>query len=67
MNALFALAIGTVTLLAPSISWAQNGNMMGGGMWSDGWMGAYGWMWMPILLVIVVVGLVAWIVNRNGK
>jgi len=32
-----------------------------------GWMGGYGGPWLPILLLIVVVGVVAWIANRGGK
>jgi len=41
--------------------------MMNGGGRGSGWMGGYGGIWMPILLVVVVVVLVAWIVKRGGK
>jgi hypothetical protein len=37
--------------------------MMNGGMGGAGWMGGY---WGPVLLV-VVVGLVAWVVMRGRK
>jgi len=67
MKTLFVMTVGTVSLLATSVSWAQNGNMMNGGSWGSGWMGGYGGIWMPILLIIVVAGLVAWIVKRGGK
>ena len=67
MKTLLVMAVGTVSLLATSVSWAQNGNMMNGGTWGSGWMGGYGGIWMPILLIIVVAGLVAWIVKRGGK
>lgn len=67
MKTLLVMAVGTVSLLATSVSFAQNGNMMNGGTWGSGWMGGYGGIWMPILLVIVVAGLVAWIVKRGGK
>ena len=67
MKTLFVMAVGTVTLLATRVSWAQNGNMMNGGTWGSGWMGGYGGIWMPILLIIVVAGFVAWIVKRGGK
>ena len=67
MKTLLAIAVGTVPLLTTGVSLAQNGNMMNGGMWGSGWMGGYGGIWGPILLVIVVVGLVAWVVKRNGK
>ncbi len=40
--------------------------MMNGGMGGYGWMGAYGGYWVPVLLV-VVVGLVAWIVMQKRK
>lgn len=40
--------------------------MMNGGGWYGGWMGAYGGVWIPILL-IVIVGLLAWIVIQRRK
>ena len=62
------MAVAAVPLLAPRVSLAQAGNMMGGGgMGSFGWMGGYGGIWVPILLVVVVVGLVAWVVKQKGK
>lgn len=67
MKTLLAMVVGTVSLLATSVSLAQNGNMMNGGMGSVGWMDGYGGIWLPILLVIVVVGLVLWVVQRKGK
>lgn len=45
---------------------AQGGPMMNGGMGDVGWMGGYGVYWGPLLLV-VLVGLVAWIVMRGRK
>jgi ABC-type cobalamin transport system permease subunit len=47
--------------------------MMNGGTASGGWMngygamGGYGGIWVPTLLVIAVVGLVAWIVMQKRK
>ena len=67
MKTLLVMAIRTVLLLTTGVSLAQNGNMMTGGAWGSGWMGGYGGVWMAVLLVIVVVGLVAWIVKRGGK
>lgn len=67
MKTLLAMTVATVTLLTTGVSMAQNGNMMNGGSWGTGWMGGYGGIWMPILLVIVVAGFVAWIVKRDGK
>ena len=45
---------------------AQNGFMMNGSMAGGGWMGGYGGYWLPILLV-VVVGLVAWVIMQRRK
>jgi hypothetical protein len=73
MKTLLAMAVGTVSLLATGIAFAQSGNMMnsgtGGGGWmgGSGWMGGYGGIWVPTLLVIVVVGLVAWVVTQKRK
>ena len=69
MKNLPAMAAGAAALLFTGISFAQSGNMMNGtwGNWGGGWMGGNGGMWMPILLVIVVVGLVVWIVKRKDK
>ena len=61
-----AMAAGAAALLFTGISFAQSGNMMNG-TWGGGWMGGNSGMWMPILLVIVVVGLVVWIVKRKDK
>ena len=68
MKTMLSMAVGAVPLLAPAVSFAQTGNMMGGGgMGGFGWMGGYGGIWVPILLVIVVVGVVAWVVKQKGK
>lgn len=66
MKNLSGTTVGTVSLLVSGIASAQNGPMMNGGMGSVGWMGGYGGYWMPVLLV-VVVGLVAWIVIQRRK
>lgn len=60
-----AVAVGAVFLLGASVASAQLGNMMDG-MDGSGWMGGYGGVWVPILLV-VVVGLVARIVMQKRK
>lgn len=67
MKTSFAIALATVALLGSGHSFAQNTNMMNGGTWGVGWMGGYGGIWMPLLLVIAVAGLVAWILKRDGK
>ena len=67
MKTLLAMAVGTALLLATGASLAQTGNMMSGDMGGVGWMGGYGGIWVPILVVIAVVGLVAWVVKQKGK
>lgn len=68
MKKLLAIAVGMVPLLVTGTALGQNGNMMNGGMSGAGWMGGYGGAWGPILLlIVVVVGLVVWVVQRKGK
>ena len=67
MNTLLAMAVGTVPLLATGVALAQDGSMMNGGGWGMGWMGGYGPIWGPILLVVVVAGVVALLMQRKGK
>ncbi len=66
MKNLLAMAVGTVPIWVSGAALAQNGPMMGGGMGDAGWMGGYGGYWVPVLLV-VVVGLAAWIVIQRRK
>ncbi len=66
MKSLHAMTAGTVSMVASGIASAQSGPMMNGGMGGVGWMGGYGGYWVPVLLV-VVVGLVAWIVIQRRK
>ena len=67
MKTLLAMAVGSVPLLASGVALAQDGNMMNGDGWSMGWMGGYGGIWVPILLVVVVAGVVALLMQRKGK
>ena len=67
MKRLVTMAVGTVPLLATEFAFAQNGNMMDGGRWGMGWMGGYGGIWGPLLLVLVVVAVVVWVMQRRGK
>ncbi len=69
MKTLMTMVVITLCLTAGGPASAQNRGMMNGGnggMWGGGWMGGYGGYWMPILLV-AVVGLVAWIVMQKRK
>lgn len=65
MKTLFAVAMGTVPSLGIDSALAQSGRMIDGGMWGVGWMGGYGGYWMPLLVLIAVIGLVVWIVKRK--
>ena len=73
MKTLFAMAVGAAALLDAGVSMAQSGNMMNGGTGGGGWMngygamGGYGGIWVPTLLVIVVVGFVAWVITQKRK
>ena len=59
------LTLAITPLIGPVSAFAQGGHMMDGG-WMGGWMGGYGGAWVSILLV-VVVGLVAWVVMQKRK
>jgi hypothetical protein len=67
MKILQAMFIATVPLLATRVAYGQSGNMMDGGMWGVGSMGGYGGIWVPILVVVLVAGVVAWVVKQRGK
>ena len=68
MKTLLSTAVGTVSLLATSVSLAQTGTMMNGGSSGFGWMGGYGGgVWMPLLLIVVVVAIVVLVVQRKDK
>ncbi len=66
MKNLLARIAGTVPIWVAGAASAQSGPMMNGGMGGSGWMGGYARHWVPVLLV-VVVGLVAWIVMQKRK
>lgn len=58
--------ITTTSVLAQSQGgYGPGSGMMGGS--GAGWLGGYGGMGLPILLVIVVAGLVAWFVSQKKK
>ena len=42
--------------------------MDGSGMAGYAWMGGgFGGLWLQLLVVVVVIGFVAWIVKKRGK
>ena len=66
MKNLLAITVGSAPLWVSVAASAQAGPMMSGGMWDGGWMGGYGGYWVPVLL-LVIVGLVAWIAMQKRK
>jgi hypothetical protein len=63
MKNLLTRIAGAGPLGLSGLAAAQDGHMMNGGMGAVGWMGGY---WGPVLLV-VVVGVVAWLLMRRRK
>ena len=59
------VAAGNVFADTPQGGYGMGSNMMGGN--GFGWMGGYGGMWMPILLVVVIVALVVWLIAKKKK
>jgi len=65
----FRKATSAVVLIGEPIAAASALAQPQSGYGPSGMMGGYGFggMWVPILVVIVVAGLVAWIVAQNKK
>lgn len=66
MKSILAIPAALTLALGAGLAYGQGGHMMNGGGWYGGWMGGYGGIWIPILLV-VIVGLLAWIVMKRRK
>lgn len=64
-----ATIVTTTALAQPSQGGPGSGYGMGSMMdgYGFGWMGGYGGIWLPILLVVAIAGLVVWIVKQKGK
>lgn len=67
MKNLRLLTVGAAPLLTSGGALAQTGTMMGGEHSGFGWMGGYGGVWMPVLLIVVVVALVVLVIQRRDK
>ena len=67
MKKLLVKGIGSAPLFAATAAMAQSGQMMNDGVWGMGWMGGYGGIWVPILLVAVVAAAVAVFMQRKSK
>ncbi len=67
-----ALLMGGPIVATSALAQSQSGYGMGSGMmggYGAGWMGGggYGGILLPVLLVVVIAGLVAWIVAQKRK
>ena len=68
-----AVLMGGTIVATSALAQSQGGSgygmdsgMMGG--YGAGWMGGgYGGIWLPVLLVVAVAGLVAWVVAQKKK
>jgi uncharacterized membrane protein len=67
MKSLRLLIAGAAPLLTSRVALAQTGTMMGGEHAGFGWMGGFGGVWMPVLLIVVVVALVVFVIQRRDK
>ena len=67
MKILLVVLAGMLPFFATAVALAQGGHMMNGDSWGMGWMGGYGGIWGPILLVAVIAGVVALVMQRKGK
>jgi hypothetical protein len=65
------IALGAMMTVEGALADTPQGtHNMGSGMMNGygyGWMGGSGGIWIPTLLVIVIVGLVAWIIKQKKK
>ncbi len=66
MKTSLPMMVGAASLLTSGVVLAQTGTMMDDGNSGFGWMGGYGGVWMPALLIVVVV-LVVLLVQRKDK
>jgi hypothetical protein len=67
MKKLLATGIGSASVFAATAALGQTGQMMNDGGWGMGWMGGYGGIWVPVLLVVVVAAAVAVFMQRKSK
>lgn len=62
-----ALTTQAVPLWFNGSAAGQSGSMTEGGIWGAGWLVGLGGVWIPILLVLAVLGGVAWVILTNRK
>lgn len=67
MKKLLTTGMGSASMFAANAALGQTGHMMNDGGWGMGWMGGYGGVWVPILLVVAVAAAVAVFMQRKRK
>jgi len=67
MKKLLATGMGSASMFAATAALGQTGQMMNDGGWGMGWMGGYGGIWVPIVLVAVVAAVVVIVAQRKNK
>lgn len=63
---IFAMLI-VIVLLLFLVGGIMSGAMLSGGMLSTGRMVGFNWMWLPVLLLLVLLGIFLWIVFGHKK
>ena len=64
MKTSFAIALGTLPMLATQSAFAQNNSVMNRGMMESS---GYAGLWLPVLLIVAAIALVAWRIKRRRK
>jgi hypothetical protein len=64
MKTSLAMALGTLPLLAAESAFAQNDSVMNRGMMENG---GYAGLWLPALLIVAAIALVAWSIKQRRK
>lgn len=56
------IVVGLLVLVGGGaiIGGGPGGGMMGGGRTGTAWMGGFGWMWVPAVLIVGLAALLAW-------
>lgn len=67
MRMLPVLATTAAAAMTMTMASAQTAGMMHDGGSIMGWIGASGGAWAPFLLIVVLGGLVAWVVQREHR
>jgi len=64
MKTSFAIALGTLPMLVTQSAFAENNSVMNRGMMESS---GYAGLWLPVLLIVAAIALVAWNIKRRRK